>query len=52
MQGRMTRYADGDEILPGVVAGVAAELLVMDFHVRHGAAQLTPPTVAPQHLLP
>ena len=52
MQGRMTCYADVNEILLGVVAGVAAELFVMDFQVRHSAAQLTPPTVAAQHLLP
>jgi hypothetical protein len=30
---------------------LAAKFLVVDFKIRHGAAQLTPPAVAPQNLL-
>jgi len=45
MQGRMTFHADGNEILFGVVAGVATELFVMDFQVRHRATRLTSPAV-------
>jgi hypothetical protein len=48
----MTRGAECDQVLIGVVAGVAAELFVMDFQVRHRSAGLAPPAIAPQNLLP
>jgi hypothetical protein len=31
---------------------MAAELFVMDFQIRHGAAQLTLPVIATENLLP
>src|ERR1019366_9070389 len=52
MQGGMTCNADCNEILLGIVAGVATKLFVVNFQVRHGAARLTPPVVATQDLLP
>ncbi len=47
----MARGAKRDQVLFGVVAGVTPKLFVMDFKVRHGAAELTPPAVAMQNLL-
>jgi hypothetical protein len=44
----MTRGAERDQVLIGVVAGVAAKLFVMDFQVRHRAAGLAPPAITPQ----
>jgi hypothetical protein len=44
--------AERNQVLFGVVAGVAAKLFVVDFEVRHRAAELTTPAVATQHLLP
>jgi putative ABC transport system permease protein len=44
--------AECDQVLFGVVARVAAELFVVDLKMRHGAAGLTPPAIAAQHLLP
>jgi hypothetical protein len=41
-----------NQVLLRVVAGVAAELLVVDPKIRHRAAQLTPPAIAMQDLLP
>ena len=52
VNGSMTGRAEGDQVLFGVVARVAAKLLVVDFQVRHRAAQLTPPAIATQDLLP
>jgi hypothetical protein len=48
----MARGAKRDQVLFGIVAGMAAKLFVMDLQVRHRAARLTPPAVAPQNLLP
>ena len=47
----VARSAKRNEVLLGVIAGLAAKFLVVDFQVRHRAAQLTPPAVAPQNLL-
>jgi hypothetical protein len=44
--------AQRDQVLFGIVAGMAAKLFVVDFQVRHRAARLTPPAVATQDLLP
>ena len=47
----MTRGAQRDQVLFGVVAGVTPKLFVMDFKVRHRATGLTLPAVATQDLL-
>jgi hypothetical protein len=52
VNGCMTRGAECDQVLIGVVAGVAAKLFVMVFQVRHRSAGLAPPAIAPQNLLP
>jgi hypothetical protein len=44
--------AQCNQVLFGVLAGVAPELFVMDFQARHGATGLTPPAIATQDLLP
>jgi len=44
--------AKRDQVLFGIVAGMAAKLFVMDLQVRHRAARLTPPGIAAQDLLP
>ncbi len=43
--------AEGDQVFFGVVARVAAKLLVMNLQVRHRAAGLTPPAIAAKHLV-
>jgi hypothetical protein len=48
----MASVAESDQVLFGVLAGVAAKELVMDLRVRHPAAVLTSSAVATQHLLP
>ena len=48
----MALRAERFKLLFGVVARVAAKLLVVDFQVRHRAAQLTPPAIETQDLLP
>jgi hypothetical protein len=48
----MALRAERDQVLLGVVARMAAKSFVVDFQVRHRAARLTPPAVAPQNLLP
>ena len=40
-----------NQILLRIVAGLTAELFVMDFKIRHCAAQLASPSVATQHLI-
>src|ERR1700688_80507 len=52
VNGSMAGRAEGDQVLFGVVARVAAKLLVVDFQVRHHAARLTPPAIATQDQLP
>ena len=51
MYAGMTRIAKCDQILFRVAPRVAAELLVVDFEIRHRAARLTPPTIAAEDLL-
>ena len=48
----MAPCTERDQVLLGIIAGVAAKLFVVDLKVRHRAAQLTPPAIAPLHLLP
>ena len=52
MQGSVTGTAERDQVLFLVISGATAELLVMDFQVRHRAACLTAPAIPAQHLLP
>jgi len=47
----MAAVAEGNQVSFVVLTGVAAELLVMDFEVRHGSAELTTPAISPKHLL-
>ena len=51
MDGEVALNAECDEIVSGVVPGVAAELLMMHFEVRHCAAVLTPPAVPAEHFI-
>ena len=52
MQGQVAVAAQRDQVLFGIIAGVAAKLFVVNFQVRHRAARLTPPAIATQNLLP
>ena len=52
MQGSMTRNADGNQILFGIVPRVATKFLVVNFQVGYRTAQLAPPAVATEDLLP
>jgi hypothetical protein len=47
----VTSSAERDEVLLGIVSGVAAKLFVMDFQVGHRAARLTSPAIPTEHLL-
>ena len=48
----MTAATERDQIVFVVRPRVAAELLVMDFQVGHGSAELATPAVSSQDLLP
>jgi hypothetical protein len=52
MQARMACSAKCDQIFFAIVAGVAAELFVMNFQVGHRSAELASPAIAAQHLVP
>ena len=52
MRTRVACETECDQVFLGVLAGLAAELFVMDFQIGHGAARLTSPAVATQHLSP
>jgi hypothetical protein len=41
----MTNSTKGDQVLLGVITGMAAELLVVNLKIRHGSATLASPTV-------
>ncbi|HTT17806.1 MAG TPA: hypothetical protein VMG82_02610 [Candidatus Sulfotelmatobacter sp.] len=41
----MTRNTQRDQVFFGVIAGAAAELLVMNFKIAHGPAGLASPTI-------
>jgi hypothetical protein len=51
MDAGMAVRAERDQVLFGVVAGMAAKLFVVNFKVGHRATRLTPPAIATQHLL-
>jgi hypothetical protein len=40
-----------DQVLHGIVAGVAAKFFVVNLKIRHGAACLAAPTIMTQNLL-
>ncbi len=48
----VTVIAECDQVFFRIIAGVAAKLLVVNFQVRHRAADLTSPAVAAKDLLP
>jgi hypothetical protein len=50
MQVGVACSAKCDQIAFGIIAGLAAELFVMNFQVGHRSAALTSPPVAAQHL--
>ncbi len=52
MRARLACEAECDQVFVGILAGLAAELFVMDFQIGQGAARLTPPAIAKQNLLP
>jgi hypothetical protein len=47
----MAHRAEGDQILIGIVPGLAAELFVMNFEIGHRAARLASPAVPAEHLV-
>jgi hypothetical protein len=51
MRFRVALCAQGDQVQLGIVAGLTAKLLVVNFQVRHRAARLTPPAIPTQNLL-
>ena len=52
MSAGVTLGTERDEIQLGIFARMAAKFLVVNLQVRHRAAQLTPPAIATQNLLP
>jgi hypothetical protein len=48
---RMARHAERDQVVFGIVAGLAAKLLVVNLKIGHRAASLTPPAVPAQDSL-
>jgi hypothetical protein len=44
--------AKGDQVLLGIVAGLAAKLFVMHFKIGHRSAGLASPAVAAEYLFP
>jgi hypothetical protein len=52
MCGSVALGAERDQVLFRIIAGMAAEFLVVNFQTRHGAASLAPPAVTTQNLLP
>ena len=48
----VTLATERDEIQLGIFARMAAKFLMVNLQVRHRAARLTPPAIAPQNLLP
>jgi hypothetical protein len=51
MYGGVSRIAQRDQVLLGVIAGLAPELAVVDLKVGHRAARLASPAVAIEHLV-
>jgi hypothetical protein len=47
----VTSIAKRDQILGYILAGVAAELFVVNLKVRHRAARLAFPPIASEHLM-
>jgi hypothetical protein len=52
MSSGVTLATERDEVQLGIFARMAAKFLMVNLQVRHRAARLTPPAIAPQHLLP
>ena len=51
VQVSMTVAAQGDQVLLGIISGLAAELFVVNFEIRHRAARLASPAVSPEYLI-
>ena len=51
MHARMACNAERNQVLFGIVTGVAAKLSVVDLQVQHRAAQLTLPAITAEHLV-
>src|SRR5579872_1843224 len=51
MQDVMANSTECNQVLLGIIAGLATEFFVMDFKIGHCATRLASPAVATQHLL-
>jgi hypothetical protein len=51
MQFSVTSCAQRDQVQLGIVAGLTAKLLVVNFQVCHRATRLTSPAIPTQNLL-
>jgi hypothetical protein len=51
MYGGVAFAAQRDQVLLGIVAGMAAKLLVVNLKIGHRAARLASPTVPEEHLV-
>jgi len=49
---RLFLPSESDKVFFGTLAGVVAELFVIDFQIRHRAAGSTLPAIPTQHNLP
>jgi hypothetical protein len=49
---RVTYGTERNQVLLGIIAAMAAKILVVNLKVRPGPARLTSPTVTAQHVLP
>jgi len=51
VQLRVAFTAKSNKVPLAIIAAATAELLMMDFQIRHRAAALAAPAISPQHLL-
>jgi hypothetical protein len=51
MHGGVAFAAQRDQILLGIVAGMAAKLLVVNLKIRHRAARLASPAIPAEHFV-
>jgi hypothetical protein len=51
MRFRVALCAQRDQVQLGIIAGLTAKLLMVNFQIRHCATRLTPPAIATRNLL-
>ncbi len=51
MHGGVAFAAQRDQVLLGIIPGMAAKLLVVNFKIGHHAARLAPPTIPAEHFV-